>query len=113
MIIKRITAILLIGVLFVLAACATATPPPKTSTSPPNLTAQQAQGIVIAAVNASTPTIQQSSHWYKADFNFSTRQWMVTVWASEADSKQYAGSVYIVDDATGKLLNPPPIYIPQ
>ncbi|MGA7677700.1 MAG: hypothetical protein WCA51_04915 [Dehalococcoidia bacterium] len=85
------------------------TPPPETSTSPPNLTGQQAMGVVIAATEASTYTIRQSSGWYKADFNFSTRQWMVTVWASEEDSKKYAGCVYIVDDATGKVLNPPPV----
>ena len=108
--IKRITAILVIGLLFILTACASpmATPPPKTSTSPPNVTDQQAMGVVIAAIEASTPTIRQSSGYYKVDFNYSTRQWMVTVWASEGNSKKYAGRVYIVDDATGKVLNPPP-----
>ena len=113
--IKRITAILLIGLLFVLTACdsPTATSQSKTSTYWPNLTAQQAQGLVIAAINASTPAIQYSSHWYSTQFNYSTRQWMVTVWASENASKEYAGAVYNVDDATGKVLNPPPVYNPK
>ena len=79
----------------------------------PNLTAQQAQGIVVSAIHTSTEAIQQRSNWYRAEFNYSTRQWMITVWATEEDSKQYAGAVYIVDDATGKLLNPPPIYNPK
>ncbi len=87
------------------------TPPPNTS--PPNLTAQQAQGVVISAIHTSTVAIQQRSQYYREEFNYSTRQWMVTVWSSEEDSKQYAGSVYIVDDATGKVLNPPPIYTPK
>jgi hypothetical protein len=113
--IKRITATLLIGLLFTLTACASpaATPPPKASTSPPNLTAQQAQGIVVSAIQASTLIIRQSSCYFKTDFNYSNRQWMVTVWASEENSKIYAGAVYIVDDATAKLLNPPPVFTPK
>ena len=77
---------------------------------PPHLTAQQAQGVVISAIHTSTEAIQQRSLYYQEEFNYSARQWMVTVWSSEEDSKQYAGAVYIVDDATGKVLNPPPIY---
>ena len=79
----------------------------------PNLTAQQAQGVVISAINTSTVAIQERAHYYRTEFNYTTRQWMVTAWPSEEDSKQYAGAVYIVDDATGKLLNPPPIYNPK
>jgi hypothetical protein len=79
----------------------------------PKLTAQQAQGVVVSAIYTSTVAIQQRSHYYEVEFNYSTRQWMVTTWSSEEASKQFAGSVYIVDDATGKLLNPPPIYTPK
>jgi hypothetical protein len=84
---------------------------PKTYT--PNLTRSDAQGIVYSAIKASTPAIQQSAGWMGAEFNTSTRQWHVTVWKSEEDSKKYGGAVYIVDDATGKLLNPPPVYYPK
>ncbi len=81
--------------------------------TPPNLTATQALGIVGSALLASTPQTQQMSCWFKTEFNYSNRQWMVTAWASEEDSKKYYGSVYIVDDATGKVLNPPPVYTPK
>jgi len=114
--IKRITAILLIGLIFVLTACAgsTATPLPKSGTSPPNLTAAQAEGIVASAIRASTPDVQRSAVCFDSAFNYSNRQWMVTVWPSNEDeSKQYLGYVYVVDDATGKLLNPPPVYTPK
>lgn len=79
----------------------------------PNLTAQQAQGIVVSAIYTSTVAIQRRSLYYQEAFNYSTRQWMVSVWSSEENSKIYAASVYIVDDATGKLLNPPPVYNPK
>jgi hypothetical protein len=32
------------------------------------------------------------------------------VWKTKEDSEKYLGDVYIVDDATGKVLNPPPAY---
>lgn len=86
------------------------TPPVYT---PPNFTASQAMGVVVSAINASTPTIQRESGWFETKFNSSTRQWITTVWSSENASKEYAGAVYIVDDATGKLLNPPPVYTPK
>jgi len=105
--ITLVTTILLLGLLFAFTACASPTE------TPPNFTAQQAIGIVAAATEASTPTIRASSRWFSSEFNYSTRQWMVTVWASEEDSKKYGGTVYIVDDATGKVLNPPPVYTPK
>lgn len=106
--IKRITMILVIGLLFVLTACSSPT------ATPPHLTAQQAQGLVIAAIEASTPAILLSSSVYETEFNYSNRQWMVTVWMSEQNRKnQYGGAVYNVDDATGKVLNPPPVYSPK
>lgn len=83
-------------------------PIPKTYSL--NFTAQQAIGIVVSAINASTPTIRASSGYYSAQFNSSSRQWRVTVWKSEEDSKKCAGATYIVDDVTGKILNPPPVY---
>ena len=87
--------------------------PVYTPPTPPNFTASQANGIVAAAVSASTPAIRASSGWLHAEFNYSTRQWVVTVWPSEEDSKKYAGHTYLVDDATGKLVNPPPVYNPK
>ena len=83
-------------------------PMPKTYSA--NLNYEQAIGIVISAINASTPTIRASSGYCFAKFDSSSRQWYVTVWKSEEDSKKYAGAVYIVDDITGKILNPPPVY---
>ena len=79
----------------------------------PNLTHTIARGIVSAAIDASTLPVRMSAGWYKSEFNYGTRQWMVTVWSSENASKQYLGAVYIVDDANGKLLNPPPMYNPD
>jgi len=112
---KRITAILLIGLLFIFTACASpvVTPPPKASNAAPNLTVQQAQGIVASAIRASTPVVRAPAGCFKAEFNYSSRQWIVTVWASEENSKKYLGYVYIVDDATGKLINPPPVLNPR
>ena len=113
----RITVLILIVLLFVFTSCtnSTATPTPKTYTPPtaPNLTAQQAIGVVVAAIQASTPAVRASSGWFEAKFNYSSRQWTVEVWASENASKEYAGAVYIVDDATGKVINPPPVYTPK
>ena len=86
---------------------------PPTPPTPPNLTASQAMGVVAAAIRASTPTVRASAGWYEGKFNYSSRQWMVEVWSSENASKQYLGHVYIVDDATGKVLNPPPVYTPK
>jgi len=112
---KRITIILIIGLAFILTACVspTTTRSPETNPIAPRLTAQQAQGIVIAAINASTYAIRTSSRYFQASFNYSNRQWMVTAWQSEEASKIYAGAVYIVDDTTGKLLNSPPVFNPK
>lgn len=86
---------------------------PPTPPTPPNLTASQAMGVVAAAIGASTPTVRASAGWFEGKFNYSSRQWMVEVWSSENASKQYLGHVYIIDDATGKVLNPPPVYTPK
>lgn len=88
-------------------------PPVYTPPTPPNLTYSEARGVVAAATSASTPAIIRSSGWSKAEWYPSSRQWHVTVWSSKEDSEQYAGITYIVDDATGKVLNPPPVYTPK
>ena len=112
---RQAIAVVLILTLGITGCSQTQTQAPNSYTPPipPKITGQQAQDVVIAAIQSSTPTTQQSSGWYHAEFNYSTRQWMITVWASENASKQYAGMVYIVDDANGILLSPPPMYNPQ
>ncbi|MDP2731199.1 MAG: hypothetical protein Q8O55_12065 [Dehalococcoidales bacterium] len=109
-----VTAVLVLA-LGIIGCSQTQTPPPKTYTppTPPNLTAQQAIGVVVAAIQASTPAVRASSGWFEAKFNYSSRQWTVEVWSSENASKEYAGAVYIIDDAAGKLTNPPPVYNPK
>ncbi|MFC1962723.1 hypothetical protein ACFLWB_01825 [Chloroflexota bacterium] len=97
-------------------SCSNARPtlPSKTTTPlPANLTTSEARGVVFAAINASTLEVRQSSRWAKAKWYPSSRQWHVTVWPSKEASEKYSGFTYIVDDATRKVLNPPPIYNPK
>ena len=84
---------------------------PRATTSQiyfPNYTAQQAIGIVQAAIFGSVLSVRNQSGYYQSAFNYNTRQWIITTWAQQQWSTVYPGSVYLVDDATGKLLNPPP-----
>jgi len=87
----------------------TLTPTQRAST--PSLTASQAMGLVSTSLNASV--LRGPAHWFKAEFNYTKRQWVVTVWNTKEDSEKYLGDVYIVDDATGKVLNPPPALNPK
>lgn len=89
----------------------TTTPGPA---STPSLTSTQAMGLVAASLRAAASLIvRDSAGYFKAEFNYSSRQWVVTVWKTKEDSEKYLGDVYIVDDATGKVLNPPPAYNPK
>ena len=81
---------------------------PSTATKP-SLTPSQANGLVFACLKAAASySISTSAGWLSAEFNPANRQWIVSVWPSEEASKTYLGVTYLVDDATGEVLNCPP-----
>lgn len=89
------------------------TPTPTPTPAPPNLTAEQADWIVIDAISPNIPT---SGFSFQTEFNPLNRQWHVTILETlsppitlpngQIARQSQWGHVYIVDDDTGKVLNP-------
>jgi hypothetical protein len=105
-----ITCILIVVVTAMTVACSH---PRETTTVryQPRLTVTQAKGLVVSALTNSgkgTLILLGQDGYFEWEFNQDTRQWIITVWADKSlhDGK-HIGNVYLVDDATGKVLNPP------
>jgi len=76
---------------------------PTSTAAPANLTAGEADFIVISAVS-SNPGFPETGFSFQTEFNPLYRQWHITILTID---KSTWGHVYLVDDTTGKVLNLP------
>ena len=81
---------------------------PQTAVPQQNLTPTQASSLVASCITAAASySVRSSAGYYQANYRSQSGQWIVTTWPTKEDSEQYLGHSYIVDDASGKVLNCP------
>ena len=80
-----------------------ATPTPR-----PLLSASQARGIAASCLRAAASApVRYSGVIFRSEY-LGSGKWAITVWRSEEAREKYLGDTYMVDEATGKVLNCPP-----